>query len=171
MKIVVSESQLSVLVEKYKIADQERIKLFENDDFLLVIPLTHTASCKYGANTKWCITQKDDEDMFKRHYKLAGLGFLIVKSPEMQERLGNDKFAFYINKPKTADLGRNPERIVVYDDLGDIIPIRLFLNMVDRAGVYEPVKDALSEFMVYTINKFADEAKTQISKKWFSTKK
>ena len=167
MKIVVTESQLNLLVEKYKIVDQERIKLFETEDFLLVIPLTHTASCKYGANTKWCVTEKDDDDMFKRHYKLAGLGFLIVKSPEMQEQLGNDKFAFYINKPKTVSAARNPERVVVYDDLGDIIPLRLFLNMVDRVGAYEDIKNALSEFMVYTIDKFSEETPPQISKKWF----
>lgn len=165
MKIVVTESQLNFLVEKYKIADQERIKLFETDDFMLVIPLTHTASCKYGANTKWCVTQKDDDDMFNRHYKLAGLGFLIVKNPEMQEQLGNEKFAFYINKPKTAELARNPERVIVYDDLGDIIPLRLFLNMVDRVGVYEDIKNALSEFMIYTIDKFSNETSPQISKK------
>ena len=155
MKIVLTESQLKVLVEKYKIADQERIKLFETDDFLLVVPLTHTASCKYGANTKWCVTEKDDDDMFKRHYKLAGLGFLIVKNPEMQEKLGNDKFAFYINKPKTASAARNPERVIVYDDLGDIIPL---------AGGYEEVKNALSEFMLYTIDKFSNESFPKISK-------
>jgi hypothetical protein len=164
MKIVLTESQLKVLVEKYKIADQERIKLFDTDDFLLVVPLTHTASCKYGANTKWCVTEKDDDDMFKRHYKLAGLGFLIVKNPEMQEKLGNDKFAFYINKPKTASAARNPERVIVYDDLGDIIPIHLFLNMADSAGAYEEVKNALSKFMLYTIDKFSSESFPKISK-------
>ena len=157
MKIVLSESQFRVLVEKYKIADDERIKLYETEDFLLVIPLTYTASCKYGANTKWCVTEKDDDEMFQRHDKIAGLGFLIVKNPSLQEKFNNSKFAFYINKPKSVSAARDPERVIVYDDLGDIIPLRIFLNQVDEAGVYSEVKKALNKFMMYTIEKFSEQ--------------
>ncbi len=33
----------------------------------LVVPLTHTASCKYGANTKWCTTSSDTNDYFDKY--------------------------------------------------------------------------------------------------------
>lgn len=35
-------------------------KIFENDRYLVVVPKTHEASCKYGANTKWCTTSVSD---------------------------------------------------------------------------------------------------------------
>ena len=38
---------------KYKISKDERIVLSDTDNFLQVLPLTKTESCKYGANTKW----------------------------------------------------------------------------------------------------------------------
>ena len=36
-------------------------KLFENDHFLVVEPLSEKASKLYGAGTKWCTTGKDDD--------------------------------------------------------------------------------------------------------------
>jgi hypothetical protein len=102
MKIVLTEAQLNTLVEKFKIDDGERIKLFETDDFLLVVPLTRTASCKYGAGTRWCTTEKDD-DQFERHFDMGSLAYLIVKNPDMQEKLANTKFAFFANRPNYID--------------------------------------------------------------------
>lgn len=34
-------------------------KVFENDNMIIILPRTLKASCLYGANTKWCITQAD----------------------------------------------------------------------------------------------------------------
>lgn len=153
MKIVLTENQLKVLVEKYKIGDGERTKLMETDDFLLVVPLTHTAACKYGANTKWCITEKDP-DMFERHYDMGSLGILIVKNPEAREKLGNDKFAFYVNRPTSTDNMNNTERIIVYDDVDNVIPHRSFLNFADHMGYFPQIKQAMNTFMVYANEKF-----------------
>jgi hypothetical protein len=48
--------------------------VFENDEWLLVRPLTYHASKKYGANTKWCTTSEGSADHFMRY---AGNGVLI----------------------------------------------------------------------------------------------
>jgi hypothetical protein len=34
-------------------------KIFEDDRFLVVVPLTYQANCKYGKGTQWCTTMKD----------------------------------------------------------------------------------------------------------------
>lgn len=34
-------------------------KVYEDDDFLVLMPKTHKASCRYGSNTKWCVTMRD----------------------------------------------------------------------------------------------------------------
>ena len=154
MKIVIRESQLSTLLEKYKIGDEERIKLYESDDFLLVVPLTHTASCKYGAHTKWCVTEKDP-DMFERHYDMGSLGFIIIKNPEIAEKLGNEKFAFYVNRPTSLENADNFERIIVYDDENGVIPMRSFLNFADEMGVFSEFKKMMHDFMSYSNKKFS----------------
>jgi hypothetical protein len=154
MKIVLTEAQLNTLVEKFKIDDGERIKLFETDDFLLVVPLTRTASCKYGAGTRWCTTKKDD-DQFERHFDMGSLAYLIVKNPDIQEKLANTKFAFFANRPKYIDGNKEIGRIVVYDDENNVMPLQSFLNFIDNAGVYQDIKAAYNKFIEYAGEKFS----------------
>jgi len=161
MKIVLTETQLNSLVEKFKIGDDERIKLFETDDFLLVVPLTRTASCKYGAGTKWCTTERED-DQFERHFDMGSLAYLIVKNPEMQEKLANTKFAFFANRPKFVDGNKEIGRIVVYDDVNNVMPYQSFLNFVDNKEVYLDVKSALNKFIEYAGEKFSPKNYDQI---------
>lgn len=156
MKIVIKETQLRAIVEKYKIDADERLKLYENDDFLLVAPLTHTASCKYGSGTKWCVTEKNSE-MFERHYDVGSLAFLIVKNPEIQDKLNNTKFAFYVNKPSYDKSADDLKRVIVYDDADNVMPLRSFLNFADNSEVYLDVKNILNKFMEYSKNKFSPE--------------
>jgi hypothetical protein len=59
-----SFNDLKALKIQSKSAEKKSIgedaeKIFEDDNFLVVVPLTHKASCKYGAGTKWCTTEKD----------------------------------------------------------------------------------------------------------------
>ena len=161
MKIVLTEAQLNTLVEKFKIDDGERIKLFETDDFLLVVPLTRTASCKYGAGTRWCTTKKDD-DQFERHFDMGSLAYLIVKNPDIQEKLANTKFAFFANRPKYIDGNKEIGRIVVYDDENNVMPLQSFLNFIDNAGVYQDIKASYNKFIEYAGEKFSPKNYDQI---------
>jgi hypothetical protein len=72
--------------EKEKKAEEGAKKIFQSGDWVLVRPLTHEASCKYGAGTKWCTTSKDDT-YFKTYTKEDLLTYLIHKPT-------NSKFAF-----------------------------------------------------------------------------
>lgn len=67
-------------------------KLYEDKNWLLIIPLTHEASCKYGANTKWCVASRDTSGHFKNYTKEGLLVYLIDKT-------SNNKFAFYHEYP------------------------------------------------------------------------
>jgi hypothetical protein len=48
--------------------------VFEDEEWLLLRPLTHKSSMKYGMGTKWCTTQNDSPDYFQRY---TGGGILI----------------------------------------------------------------------------------------------
>jgi hypothetical protein len=50
--------KLALVKKKEKELEKQVEKIYENDKYLVVRPLTEEASCKYGANTKWCVTQK-----------------------------------------------------------------------------------------------------------------
>lgn len=163
MKIIISESQLSQIVEKFKIEPDDRLKIYESDNFLMVVPLTHTASCKYGAGTKWCVTEKDP-DMFEKHFDMGSMGFLIVKNPELRNLLFNDKFAFYVNRSSSQPKDVNFERIIVYDDANRVISMNGFLNVSDQAGVFSEVKTAMTKFMEYANEKFKPGDKERIKK-------
>lgn len=54
------ENALKPVLDKKKEKELEKQvdKIYEDDKFLVVIPKTEEASCKYGSNTKWCVTQK-----------------------------------------------------------------------------------------------------------------
>ena len=66
--------------EHQKVMESKVDRIYEDDKFLVIKPLTHAASCKYGSNTKWCTTAQDDQH-FKR-YTTGGnqLYYVINKS-------------------------------------------------------------------------------------------
>ncbi len=54
-------------------------KVYEDDNFILVHPTTHEASCKYGSSTRWCVTMRGHSGYFERYSTYGPLFFLIDK--------------------------------------------------------------------------------------------
>ena len=102
---------VNLILEKYKVPKNEYLKLHEDSDVVLVIPMSHLASCKYGANTKWCTTNRNDDEMFDEHYVSGVLGYIIIKNKELAEKLHGQKFALY------KQWGDTPT--IVYDEKND----------------------------------------------------
>ena len=91
--------QMTGLVsEKYKISKDERLILSDTENFLQVLPLTETASCKYGASTKWCVTGNFGGGNRFKDYKSKGwdVSMVMIKNPEIREVFNTGKFAFNI---------------------------------------------------------------------------
>ena len=145
-----------VITEKFKVEPNEYNKLFDENDFLLVVPYTHDASCKYGANTKWCTTSEDDT-MFKKHNRMGSLGYLIVKDKDLQKKLGSEKFGLYMNKPGVNFLGGNypsPEGLIFYDEKNDILTPNQIMNLFDRYDLYGRFMTIIRKFVSYSFDKF-----------------
>jgi hypothetical protein len=79
--------------EKTFIREEHANVLIENDQFLFIQPTTHRGSMKYGANTKWCTTGKNDPVTFNRYHKNGLLVYLIDKTKTKTENF--QKVAFY----------------------------------------------------------------------------
>jgi len=67
----------SVNIAQLKINEKEMekqvIKVYEDNEWLVLKPLTFEASKKYGSNTKWCTTTESEPQHFERY----GKGILI----------------------------------------------------------------------------------------------
>jgi hypothetical protein len=98
------------ITEAHKVDPNEYVELFRNDDFILTIPLTHSASKKYGSDAKWCTTKKDCDKDFKRHLELGVLGYIVIRNNELKEKLGSNAFAIY------RLFGDGVGRSLVFDD-------------------------------------------------------
>ena len=100
---------------KYKISKDERIVLSDTDNFLQVLPLTKTASCKYGANTKWCVTGDDERNRFQQ-YKDRGsdVSMVMIKNPEIVSYFDTGKFAFNIYDGRYLEI-HNDKSLYFYD--------------------------------------------------------
>ena len=73
--ITSSKSQLN----KFDASGAE--KIFEDKNILIIKPLTHRASCKYGAGTKWCTSMDTQSSYFETHTTgNQGLYYIILKN-------------------------------------------------------------------------------------------
>lgn len=54
-------------------------RIYEDEDILVLRPLTYEASCIYGASTKWCTASKKSMDHFLNYSSTGGLYYIIFK--------------------------------------------------------------------------------------------
>jgi hypothetical protein len=76
------ESVINFVRTKNKNKELEGLakKIYEKGDFVVIQPKTEQASCKYGSNTKWCVTSKDSGHFGRYTAGRQGLYFIINKA-------------------------------------------------------------------------------------------
>jgi hypothetical protein len=86
--------------EKEKELEKQVDKIYEDGKFMVVKPKSEEASCKYGSNTKWCVTSKGSSH-FSRYTS------------------GRQALYFIINKVNSTN--KNYSKVAVhFDEAGDI---------------------------------------------------
>lgn len=85
-------------MEKQSMANETK-KIYEDDKFLVIIPKTKNAACKYGRNTKWCVTMKD------RNY--------------YEEYTSGDQKLYYIINKKNSTHNKYSKVAVQFDNRGN----------------------------------------------------
>ena len=96
-------------------------KVFEDDRFILMMPKTHKASCRYGARTRWCVTMRGYSGYFENYFSQGPIFFLVDKSqPErsyrpsyMQEAENYWKIAIHY-RPFNGRLDQSGQRALEY---------------------------------------------------------
>ena len=140
MKIIITEEQKNNLfvINEVRVKESDRVKLYEDDKLLVVVPLTHKASCKYGANTPWCVAVPSEDEHFNEYTNNGILIYFIIKSPYDYGDIKEYKFAYYHSYLIPEDSGwfdmsdykyevNNPK-----DEGGEIPDIKLLKFLVPK---------------------------------------
>jgi hypothetical protein len=73
----------AISIAQLKSVDKEMashvIRVFEDDEWLVLRPLTFASSCKYGAATKWCTTATTEPHHFHRYWNRGALIYILNK--------------------------------------------------------------------------------------------
>lgn len=93
MKIIIIESQLKRIISETRNKEEDRVKIYHDENLVVVAPLTHSSSCKYGAYTKWCTSVPSNDEHFNDYIKDGVLIYFIVRSPYKKNK--DYKFAYY----------------------------------------------------------------------------
>lgn len=75
---IINQMSIADLKAESKELENQVIKLHEDDEYIILRPLTFLASKKYGANTKWCTTTEGGE-YFNKYNKKGILIYCIGK--------------------------------------------------------------------------------------------
>jgi len=105
------DEQLNIAYTKKAIKEERKMVqvVMDNEEWFCVRPLTHSASIKYGAGTKWCTTMEKHIHHFNRYSQEGILIYLFNK-------LNSRKFGIHLTSRK-----QNPTMISIYDELDDRI--------------------------------------------------
>ena len=88
------EVKLADDIVKQKEFEKQTIKIYEEGQWLALIPLSFEASKLYGSNTKWCTTQEKYWNEYIKHSKLI---YIINRST-------NEKFAISSKKNSKTEI-------------------------------------------------------------------
>jgi hypothetical protein len=76
---IVSSVSIAEMRVDMKEMETQIIKIHEDDEWLLLRPLTYASSKKYGSNTKWCTTQETNPEYFTKYSSKGVLIYCINK--------------------------------------------------------------------------------------------
>ena len=70
---------LASMKELTKDLEGQVIKEYEDEKWVVVRPLTFSASAKYGASTRWCTTYQKEKNYFEKYWRRGVLVYFINK--------------------------------------------------------------------------------------------
>jgi len=121
-KSEVEESDKKYLQKTIKKSKSKKADIvFENPKWLVVIPRTEEASCKWGAYTKWCTTGKEN-NLFSS-YKQREITLYYIISSERQDDDPHSKIAVAVYKGGKKECFDRFDESMEFDDILDLTGI------------------------------------------------
>lgn len=129
MKQVVNAVNLVELKMLDKSLSKEIIVVYEDDEWLLIKPLTTESSLKYGYGTRWCTSSKNNPETFFEYSKTGVLIYMINK-------VNGDKFGFYkrtINKNVSFWNQEDEQVDSITIGMSDVVN-KVLINEIENSG-------------------------------------
>ena len=120
---------------------KEIVKIYEDNRVLIVKPLSHVASCYYGAGTRWCTTMKGQPERFKQYTKDANLYYIIVKGVP-----SDNKFYKIAINPKKGQMLRNSTFYDASDNTMSASEKELFFSLIPQEASAKLQEDINESF-------------------------
>jgi len=130
--------------QQIKATSADAPKVYEDDQVVVVKPLTHKAVMKYGAGTKWCITEKDGSHY--KDYVKKGVEFYFILAKNKPSNDPNYKVAVAVIKTGDIEVFDAKD-----DNLGTKIPYDIPKSVFKWCGDYKlTIEDCIEG--TYTLN-------------------
>ncbi len=114
-------------IADFKLMDKESvkqvIKVYEDEEWLVVKPLSLKASLAYGSSTKWCTASKNNPDYF---YRYSNEGILIY----ILNKKNGKKFGFYHGEHELSFWNQIDHRI---DSMETDIPMNILMIIKENS--------------------------------------
>jgi len=99
---------LASIKEFTKGLEGQIIKEFEDEKWIVVRPLTFSASAKYGASTRWCTTYQKEKNYFEKYWRKGILVYFINKQTGykfagFKSLDGDGEFSFWNSEDNRVD--------------------------------------------------------------------
>ena len=99
---------LASIKELNKELESQVIREFEDDKWLIVRPLTFSASAKYGSSTRWCTTYQREKNYFEKYWRRGILVYFINKKTGYKFAgykglYGDSEFSFWNSEDTRVD--------------------------------------------------------------------
>jgi len=127
--------------QKRKEEKSQSIIVAETDNYLIVVPESHKASCFYGANTKWCISGKTAH-YWDRYYRKGTKIYIVI------DKKRNKKYALAVYRDGKTEAYNEQDRRI------ELSAIEKAIGVDFLAGVAKPA----------TEEELSKRAKVQIQK-------
>lgn len=153
--------------EKNVSKSASRIKIYEDDRYLVVSPLTHKASCQYGAHSNWCVSTSNVT--YYDQYTSDGVLVFVIdnKSTNPKKPEANSyKFAIYIKFIYYSD----PYKWQFYDMEDEMVSPALIISFLSDT-IFQKIKKYVEEISSATIKqKMVNEDELQKNCQFFLKK-
>ncbi len=99
---------LASMKELTKDLEGQVIKEFEDEKWVILRPLTFSASAKYGSSTRWCTTYQKEKNYFEKYWRKGILVYFINKKTGYKFAgykglSGDDEFSFWNSEDNRVD--------------------------------------------------------------------
>ena len=96
-------------IESKKTKREEKLvgaeKIYEDENFLVVLPKTAEGSCHYGSGTRWCVASRDD-NQFNNYSRRGTLYYIIFKANSVLNPERKSKDVWKKRLPKYEKIAR-----------------------------------------------------------------